>query len=274
MKGTILHTSSESTVIRGENEQKFEVTPDKFSSLINPNVGDEVDFDIIDGTAHNVYVLRSVATIEEGLSKARVIVENLYSQAINSVNEENLRKVKKMASTTVGKAKESLNYIELSKTNGALKSINLPRLISFKVHNKFSSFVLITLFISMILPLAQIFNESQSYLQLVENTGFQLLFITLTLFSLLLGLPRFVSRILALIFLITLSVPIYDAFSYFDDMRGYASSFSLDKDMLKMLLDTMRIGLPLLLISSVLFAILQLLPWYQTNEKFLANNEQ
>ncbi|GIU03512.1 hypothetical protein TUM4261_01280 [Shewanella sp. c952] len=268
MKGTILHITAELTIIRGENEQKFEVTPDKFSSQVSPAISDEVDFDVTDGTAHNIYVLRTTTAADKGLNKAKAVAANLYSQARNSVNEENISKARIFAAATAGKTKESVNNIDFSKASNALKSISTPGGNGFKIHNKFSSFVLITLFISMILPLAQIFNESQSYFQLVESTGFQLVFIFLALFSLLLGLPRVVSRILALIFLIVLCVPIYDAFSYFDDMRGYSGSLGLDKEMLRMLFDTMRLGLPLLLVSTLLFAILQLLPWYQTNEKF------
>lgn len=272
MKGNILHITTDSVVIRADNEQKFEVAHHEFKSQIKPNVGDEVDFDITDDAAHSVYILRQSATMDDHIGNAKTAASKLYNQAKGNLNEENLNKAKDLASTTAAKAKESFNNIDFSKASNAVKSINLPASVGFKIHNKFAVLVLVLMFISMILPIFRIFNESQSYFKLVESTGLQTMFLFLTLASLLMGLPRMVSRILSVIFIIALCVPIYDGLSFLNDMRGFSDSVGIDGEMMKQVLRNMKLGLPLLLISTLIFAVLQVLPWYQTNEKFLTNN--
>jgi len=82
------------------------------------------------------------------------------------------------------------------------------------VHNKLAVLVLVTLLISMILPMFSLLGESKSYFKLVDGTGIKTTFMVLTLISMLLGLPRIFSRITAVIFLIAMCVPIYDGLAF------------------------------------------------------------
>lgn len=269
MKGKILHITAESVVIRADDDQKFEVANSEFKSQVNPNIGDEVDFDITEGAAHSVYVLRQSASIDDHIGNAKTAANKFYNQAKGNLNEENLNKAKKLASTVASKAKGSLSNIDLSKATSAVKSVNLASSGNFKAHNKFAVLVLVALFVSMILPMFKMFNETQSYFDLVDGTGLQSTFIVLTLISLLLGLPRIISRFLSIIFLITLCIPLYDGFSFIKDM---GSLFGPRSNLTQVVLQNMQLGLPLLFITGLLFAILQMLPGYKTNEKFLADD--
>ena len=254
MKGEILHVAAGIAVIRAEDNNKFEVSVSEFKSDVTPNVGDFVDFDITDNKAHTVYITKHVATMDDRLDKAKDFAGGLYNQAKNNINEENINKAKELASVTASKAKDFLDKIDFSSMN------------NFKIHNKFAVLVLITLFISMILPMFSFFGESNSYFKLVDGTGLQTTFMVLTLISLLLGLPRIITRITAIIFLVALCVPIYDGFSFLSDMGGL---FGRGNNVIGMIVDNMKIGLPLLFISAVLFSLLQILPGYKTNDVFI-----
>lgn len=254
MKGEILHVTGGVAVIRAGDSNKFEVDISEFRSDFNPTVGDLVDFDITDGKAHTIYITRHVATMDDRLDKAKDFAGGLFNQAKNNINEENINKAKKLASATASKVKNSLSKIDLSSAN------------NFKIHNKFAVLVLVSLFISMVLPMFNFLGDSKSYFKLVDVTGLQTTFMALTLISLLFGLPRIVSRITAVIFLVALCVPIYDGFSFLSDM---GSLFGTGNNMIGMVLKNMKIGLPLLFISTIIFVILQILPGYKTNEIFI-----
>jgi len=269
MKGKILHLTADFSVIRADDDQKFKVAINEFKSQVSPNVGDEVDFDITDGVAHSIYVLRQANAMDEHISHAKTAANKLYNQAKGNLNEENLNKAKDLASTAAVKAKDSLSNIDFSKATSAVKAVDLASSGNFKVHNKLAVVVLVSLFVSMILPMFKMFNQSQSYFDLVDSTGLLSTFMVLTLVSLLLGLPRVITRVLSIIFLITLCIPLYDGFAFIKDM---GSLFGARSNLMQVVVQNMQLGLPLLLITTALFGVLQVLPGYKTNENFLAGD--
>lgn len=266
MKGVILHVTDELLIIRAENQEKYEVSLSEIKSQLTPHEGDEVDFELSEQGAHSVYILRKSHTLDDHIEKTKEVAGNLYGHAKNSINEENIQKAKEFASDAANKAKESLKKVDLSKARNILPTSEQSHISKFPLYNKFSVVVLVTVFIAMILPLVKIpFAGTQSYFQLVEGVSLQVIFLILSLIGLIIGLPRFFTRICSVLFLITLCLPIYDAYNYLDDMRQMTSASKFTKEAYKML----QIGVPMLAIASFLYALIQILPWYQTNPKFL-----
>lgn len=255
MKGLIIHTDEKKIIIRAEDERKFDVSQNEVKSELSPKVGDSVDFDIRDGIANEVYILRQSANLDESLDKAKSVAGNLYNEVAGSINEQNLKKAKDIASQTATKAK------------GAIQSVSLPS--TFNVYNKFTLLIVVTMFVSMFLPMVRIFGVSQNYFELVEGGSLQVIFLLLTGASLVIGLPRIVTRVLSVICLITVCSPIYDGIAFLQEMDQFSrsSGFSV-KDLLK-LLKPLNVGFYALTASTLLFAIMQFLPMYQANRKLV-----
>jgi len=275
MKGQILHISESTLIIRAENDQKLEVSISEIKSEITPHVGDDVDFDIIEEKAVNIFILRQTASLDEHLTSAKKMAGNLYSKAKGQLNEENAKKAKDLASQATNKAKESLKNIDYSKATDAIKNLKLPTNTGVtQLHNKFSFLIVVLIFISMILPLVDIgFGSSQSYFQLVESNSLMVIFLLLSGISLLLGLPRLITRSVSVIFLIIVSMPVYDGINALNDMGMLSSRRGFDLDDLDPFFNMIQIGFPLLVISIVIFAVLQILPFYQVSNKFKAQTE-
>ncbi|MCC5453164.1 hypothetical protein LMJ53_15695 [Rheinheimera sp. UJ51] len=64
MKGKILHTTEVEVLIRAEDGNKYRALRDEVKSAFELNIGDEVDFDIFEGQAKDVYSLRESTAIE------------------------------------------------------------------------------------------------------------------------------------------------------------------------------------------------------------------
>ncbi|MBA6291255.1 hypothetical protein H4J58_09410 [Colwellia sp. MB3u-70] len=270
MKGQILHISESTLIIRAENDQKLEVSISEIKSEITPHVGDTVDFDIIEEKAVNIFILRQTASLDEHLNSAKEMAGNLFSKAKGQLNEENAQKAKNLASQATNKAKESLKNIDYSKATNAIKNIKLPTNTgTAKLHNKFAFLIVVLIFISMVLPLVDIgFGSSQSYFQLVESNSLMVIFLLLSAVSLVLGLPRLITRSVSIIFLIIASMPVYDGINALNDMGMFSSRRRSNLDGLDPFFDIIQIGMPLLVISIVIFTILQMLPFYQVSNKF------
>lgn len=271
MKGTILHITDNKFVIRAENNDKLEASISEIKSDLSPRVGDEVDFELSEQGVHCVYILRQSPSLDDHIEKTKEVAGSLYSQAKNSINEENVQKAKALASEAANKAKETFKNVDLAKATDTIKSVNISSVEKYPLYNKFSLIVLVTIFISMLLPLVKIpFASPQSYFQMVDATNLQVIFFILSAASLVLGLPRLITRICSIVFLVTLTMPIYDAINFLHDMRQATSARTFTREAYKMI----EFGLPVLLLSTVLFTLIQVLPWYQTSPKFLQSNNE
>ena len=126
----------------------------------------------------------------------------------------------------------------------------------------------------MILPAVKepFLGQTVSYLNAVESGVWQIIFLTATAIALALGLPRLVSRVTGVIAIIFICSPIYNLISASTEMYGRNKSF-FNKRMFNSLVEQLQIGAPLMVITLILFMLILLLPKYQTNLKFVVNQE-
>lgn len=148
--------------------------------------------------------------------------------------------------------------------------------INFTVHNKFAVSVLVILFVSMMLPLVNLsFAPSLSYFELVKDSNLQVIFFLLCAVSFVLGLPRIVTRTISIIFIIVILMPAYNALSPLIKMGSSMNNTGPLKGIfnnmawLKDVQEVISIGLPLFIVSIVVFTFLQFMPHYQTNQKWI-----
>ncbi len=80
MQGKILNISGVFALIRAENQDKFEVPLSEIKSELSPRVGDDVDFDLVEGKVTSVYILRQSASIDEHLSAAKDTANHIYQK--------------------------------------------------------------------------------------------------------------------------------------------------------------------------------------------------
>ena len=261
MKGLIIHTDENSIIIRAADERKFEASHGAIKSTLSPKVGDNVDFDIDGDKITTVYILRQSLNLDQSLDKAKAAAGNFYNDVAGTINEENLQKAKVIAAQTAAKAKGVIQAVDLS----SMANVST----NFNAHNKFALFIVISMFVSMFLPMVRIFGVSQNYFDLVQGGTLQVIFLTLASASLLLGLPRIVTRGLSIICLITVCSPIYDGIVFVQEMAQLSRSSGFRAKDLIGLIKHLNVGFYLLVLSTLLFAIMQLMPMYQVNKKFI-----
>lgn len=280
MQGKILNISGVFALIRAENQDKFEVPLSEIKSELSPRVGDDVDFDLVEGKVTSVYILRQSASIDEHLSAAKDTANHIYQKVKSNINEENLDRAKELAAKATGKAKEKLQAIDLSKAKETLTSVEMPTLSSVSgltVHNKFALFSLTCLFISMLLPAVNLgylgFDTPASYFDLVDSVTVQVIFMLASAVSLAIGAPRFISKALCVICLVTVVAPLYEAYDSISGLVDAGREFGIkEKSISKQLTKAIEIGLPILVISILLFFVTTLLPRYKTSSMFSASS--
>lgn len=277
MQGKILNITGAFALIRAENQDKFEVPLSKIKSEISPRVGDDVDFDLIEGRVESVYILRQSAYIDDHLSSAKETANHIYKKVKSNINEENLEKAKDLAAKATDKVKEKIQSIDVSKAKETLRSIDMPNLnlnsaSRLSVHNKFALFTLTCLFVSMLLPAVDLgLGTTVSYIELVDSMTLQIIFMIASSVSLAIGAPRFISKMLCAICLVTILIPIYEVFSSLTELANLGREFGItDKSVINSLMKTVKIGLPMLIISFLLFFFTTLLPRYKTSSIFIA----
>ncbi|WP_412500787.1 hypothetical protein [Shewanella chilikensis] len=278
MQGKILNISGACALIRAENQDKLEVPLSEIKSELSPRVGDDVDFDLVEGKVVSVYILRQSTSIDQHLSAAKDTANHIYQQVKSNINEESLERAKALAAKATGKAKEKLQAIDLSKTKETLTSVEMPTLSSvsgLSLHNKFALFTLTCLFVSMLLPAVNLgFDTTVSYWKFVDNVTLQVIFMLVSAVSLAIGAPRFVSKTLCVICLVTVVAPLYDVYNSISEVVDAGREFGIkEKNITSQLMKAIEIGLPILLISILLFFITTLLPRYKTSSMFSASSD-
>ncbi|TVP16343.1 hypothetical protein [Shewanella sp. KCT] len=276
MQGKILNITGKFALIRSENTDKFEVPLSEIKSELFPRIGDNVDFDLVEGKVESVYILRQSAPIDEHLFTAKNTANHIYKKVKSNINEENLDRAKELASMATGKAKANLQAINLSKAKEALKFVEMTPLngtSGVSVHNKFALFTLTCLFVSMLLPAVNLgIGVSTSYFELIDSITLQVIFMLASFVSLAIGAPRFISKTLCAICLITILIPLYQLFNSISDLANVGREFGVtNKSVIKQIMKSVEFGLPMLVISFSMFFLITLLPRYNTSPKFSAS---
>ena len=149
MRGTILNVTEADILIRCSERNKFTASLSQIKSTdVKPKVGDDIDFEIADGQAVEVYVLRSASAVENLAQSATAKAASAIHIVKSHMTEENKEKVRHIAanaSETVqqlgcdlkGKAGTFLSNVQ---AGGAASAIN-PSSFA-QLQNKFALFAL------------------------------------------------------------------------------------------------------------------------------------
>lgn len=153
MKGTIINVTESEILVRCSEGNKHTAPLSQIKSTdVKPKVGDDVDFEIVEGQATDVYILRAASAVENLTQTATAKAVSAINVVKSHITEENKEKVRHMAanaSETVqklggelkGKAGRLLNNVQTGDIGSSIKESSFKQL-----QNKFALFAL-TLFL-------------------------------------------------------------------------------------------------------------------------------
>lgn len=159
-------------------------------------------------------------------------------------------------------AKSAMDNVLLSILNFASKPWH-KALSTLTFNNKFSVITLLLFFVAGFLPAIKLFSESQSLYELIEASNFQIMILLVAaLYAM--GVKRSISKVASIILVLIIFYNINEAHEMAASFVGSNRSF-LNENTLNMILESMRYGLVIWLISLVSIMILSVLPFYTTN---------
>lgn len=161
-----------------------------------------------------------------------------------------------------GDVKSAMDNVLLSILNFASKPWH-KALSTLTFNNKFSVITLLLFFVAGFLPAIKLFSESQSLYELIEASNFQIMILFVAaLYAM--GVKRSISKVASIILVLIIFYNINEAHEMAASFVGSNRSF-LNENTLNMILESMRYGLVIWLISLVSIMILSVLPFYKTN---------
>lgn len=235
MKGTILNTTENDILIRCSEGNKFSaLVKDIKSSDVKPKVGDDVDFEVEDGKAVEVYILRTASAFENIAQTAAEKAASSISLVKSHMTEENKEKVRHLAanaSETVqkiggelkGKAGDIISNVKAGGLPAAINTTALKQL-----HNKFSVFALAMLFIFSFVNVFELEKYvSASYYSMVESSVFAFMLVACAIVAGL-GLHVWIYRILLGATLVVILKPFHELYTAASDAMSVAKDFGVD----------------------------------------------
>ncbi|WP_445769406.1 hypothetical protein [Rheinheimera sp.] len=176
MKGTILNVAETELLLRCTDGNKYTCSLSEVkSSEVKARVGDDVDFEVVEGKAAEVYILRSASTVENFASVASAKANSALNTVKSHITDENKEKLRNMSANAVDSAQKIGG--ELKDKAGALFS-NIKSADGAsgfdasslkKVPNKFSLFALAFFFIFSFTDIAKVERFTFSYYDGTES---------------------------------------------------------------------------------------------------------
>lgn len=225
MKGKILHISDTDLVIRSEEGNKYTAELSNIKSDLQPQIGDDIDFELVDDRAVEIYILRNESQLESVAKNAKQNANAALDKIRSQISEENLEKAKELGKSAKQNANAAFNKIrsqineenlekakELGKSasakvgqfisNTRSKGSSIENINNTVIENKFCFFSLLALLVVTFLPT---FDGSNYYE--AGGSNFVAVFLIPAIVTAYLGLKTLFYRILTGIALLIIVVP-------------------------------------------------------------------
>lgn len=221
MKGTILNITVSDILVRCTEGNKYTAPLTQIKSTdVKPKVGDDVDFEIADGQATEVYILRSASAVENLTQNATAKAAVAINAVKSHMTEENKEKVRHMAANAsetaqkIGgelkdKAGALLSNIQANGVGSAIQPSSVSQL-----QNKFALFALAFLLVFSFTNIGKLESFTKfSYYDLTE-TYIVAFFLVGCMVIAALGLNAIIYRVALGITLFIMLLPLSDLYDF------------------------------------------------------------
>jgi hypothetical protein len=221
MKGTILNVTASEILIRCSEGNKFTAAFTNVKSTdVKPKVGDDVDFEVSEGQAIEVYILRSASAVENLTQNATAKAASAINAVKSQMTEENKEKVRHMAANASetaqklggelkGKAGELLSNIQANGVGSAINPSSFNQL-----QNKFALFALAFLLLFSFTNIGKFEDYAKfSYYDMTE-TYIVAFFLVGCMVIAALGLNTIIYRVALGITLFVMLLPLSDLYDF------------------------------------------------------------
>lgn len=255
MKGKILHVTEMEVLIRAEDGNKYRASREEVKSSFAMNIGDEVDFDIFEGQAKDVYSLRESTVIENFARGSKITAQKTASNIKERLGEERWNEIRSATINIKTEFKTKFNDLLSGKV---------------AIQNKFCFFSMLFLFISGFVSLISVYGNSINFYEIAESNIMAFLAIS-TMVIVYFTTSILLFRIFCGLTIFSVVYPIINVFTGLKDASNAMSELGMSKSMMNNLsgmLSDMVSGSAIVFILALVLAIFSILPGtYKTGAK-------